>query len=989
MKKILTNKQLLAGALLAGAALAASCVAFNEENAPAPMAEAVSFSVSSGYEPETRTAFSGDVSGGTLRYERIDWVDGDSFCVYSAEAATPAGAHSADYLVTAHVADGVRSAAAVRSDEPLLWGSGAHTFYGLYPAPGAAGVDGALTLSENTVEAHIPAAQTLTLSGTVWQPDMHYAYMAAAAQVSGTTVPAPVTLAFRPLVTAYEISMLNFASDPVDADLSVLRLRSTAEGARLSGGFTAAIQADGKFTAAASGEGSAEVSVAFPAGVRLSTTNAVTVTLFTIPVAQTDLEIVLEFNSGLIRRLPLQSAGAPIRVEPGEKVYMDNLAVPDGWIYHIETTTPVAVTTHSGGSTSFTVESYRTKRGVRENVTWNAEFSASEDGPFTDTPPEGFALDALTGNGASKTVNATVGSQTGISEVIDLTIPHRERFAALSASPRGTQAQPYDLSMYDLVKDQTRVAGKPVTANCYLVDRAGWYMFPLVYGNAIDYNKVEDNASDKGGNTIAYMPLYRSYIAYTTPFKNANGDGMVSPYVLDDVAACGLVSAETLANHDIDAVIVWQDVESGKEIVSDVDVLWTKPAASNAESGLPCPYIRFRVFDGADKYAQGNALIALRDISAAADKTHVLPTEATILWSWHVWVTDEPVATGLKKTVNKIGSMGYNWMMPMNLGYCDPDSRIDTDYPARECWMRITQPGGNVSALVRISQEHEVVKTTKAGSNTFYQFGRKDPILPADGTSAGRNKVVVSAAGYTVTDGESNLLMNRFETTPLEMTPAANNGYRYSIQYPHVMLIQQGAPNWTSFNINIWNATNIYVGETFSYDYSGECAVVKSVYDPCPPGFSLPTKCAFTFFTVDGRRALHKDAMNLARDVWEDGFWFPCENDENGIFFPATGMRGEVSVSNGSSTLTTHPRFVQMGSELWVPVTYWTQFDGYSPDFYYTGNDASSNMLSGVIEGGRAHSVRAVVESMRFDASTDGIDTKRYDMDGLDPAEWR
>ena len=879
------------------AALAAvfGCGRLSEEMDVPGMPGEVRFDVSAGYEPETRTAFSGEVSGDTRTFERIDWVTGDCIAICSAEAETAAGAHAADYAVTASSADGVRSLAAVKSDDPLFWGEGTNTFYALYPAPGSDGAPAALTLAPGTVSADIPATQALTASGSVWQPDMHYAYMAAVAKVDSPSVPGPVSLVFKPLVTTYEISLKNFADDPVDSDLQVVRLRSTADGARLSGGFTATLRADGSYTAEPSGEGTDAVSASFPEGTSLSTTNALKLTLFTLPVNQADLQLELEFANGLVRRLPLADGGAPITVSAGEKIYLDNLIVPNSWLYHIDSSTPPVITSYEGGVSDFTLRSYRTKRDVTENVNWTATFSTSPDGPFTSTPPAGFTLNSSSGDGSEISISVSVGEQTGTPVVVDLTPPHRARFAANSASPYGTHDHPFDLSMHSLITGASRSAGEPVTANSYVVDRAGWYMFPLVYGNAIDYTIAADATSAQGGNTRAYMPGTQSDgTNFMTPFQNAAGVGMVSPYILDDLTACGLVDAATLAAHDLDAVIVWQDVASGKEIVTHPEILWTKPDASNAESGLPCPYIRFQAFENATNYAQGNALIALRDISAAANKSNVLPAEATILWSWHIWLTDTAFPADLKKTEVRAScfSKTFNWMSADELGYCAPTYRTDLIFEPRSLYVKLTQSSGDYR-IICVEQRPDPVSITVAGSNPYYEFGRKDPLLPADGTSDMRNKVFVSGAGYGIVDTENAVLSNCSESGPLTLDATSS----LAIQYPYVHL-NQGCtwiPGRTCFNF--WNATNTSSTYAFSNTRAyTDMPVVKTVYDPCPPGFCVPHQNAFTFFTDNGRSVSDLFSDNGRLDPADtpgvDGIWFKCLNDPQGIFFPFTGGRG-------------------------------------------------------------------------------------------------
>ena len=881
---------------IAALLLVLSCDRMVEQDAP--VARAVTFSASTGYEPETRTAFSGEVSGDSRTFERIDWVNGDCISICSAEAETAAGAHAADYAVTASSADGVRSLAAVRSSDPLLWGEGTNTFYALYPAPGSEGADPALALSPGTVSAVIPATQSLTASGSVFKPDMHYAYMAAVAKVDSPDVPGPVSLVFKPMVTTYELNLLNFATDPVESDLTVVRLRSTADGARLSGGFTASLNADGSYAAAPAGEGTDAVSATLPAGTRLSDSNALQITLFTLPVDQAGIQIELEFASGLVRRLPLADGGAPITVPAGEKIYLDNVTVPDGWAYHIEVSTPAALT-YAGGTTSFTVRSYRSKKSVTENVPWTASFSASPDGPFSETPPEGFTLSSVSGDGSPISLNVTCSAQDYTSARIDLTGPQHARFAANSASPRGTQEHPFDLSMHSLITASSRAAGQPVTANCYVVDRAGWYMFPLVYGNAIDFNLVADASSNQGGNQNAYMPQSEedSY-AFMTPFQNAAGVGMVSPYILDDVAACGFVDAATLAAHDLDAVIVWQDVEAGKEIVTHPEILWVKPDASNADSGLPCPYIRFQAFENTANFAQGNALIALRDISAAADKSNVRPNEATILWSWHIWLTDTAFPGDLKKTAVKVSSFGktYNWMMPSDLGYCEPDYRTENSYEGRTCYVRISHSEG--SYVLPVVQNPGTTIVTKAGSHPSYQFGRKDPLLPCDGTDEMYNKHYVSGAGYEIACSSKGILVNHSGFDVLVPSSTDNSNVGLANRYPYVYL-WYGA-SWVKGKRchNFWNATNT----TATYAIQNvraytDVRVVKCVYDPCPPDFSMPHQNAFTFFTDNGHSSNHTSYDNIegtldpAETPGVDGIWFKCLNDDTGIFFPFSGGR--------------------------------------------------------------------------------------------------
>ena len=108
---------------------------------------------------------------------------------------------------------------------------------------------------------------------------------------------------------------------------------------------------------------------------------------------------------------------------------------------------------------------------------------------------------------------------------------------------------------------------------------------------------------------------------------------------------------------------------------------------------------------------QGNAVIAIKDVSDA------------ILWSWHVWVTDEDINNVIEITNHQ--NVKYNFM-PVNLGQCDGNT---ITYEERSCKVKFI--AGDQSKEITIKQLANVIAT---GSNApFYQWGRKDPLYPSNG----------------------------------------------------------------------------------------------------------------------------------------------------------------------------------------------------------------------------------------------------------------
>ena len=122
--------------------------------------------------------------------------------------------------------------------------------------------------------------------------------------------------------------------------------------------------------------------------------------------------------------------------------------------------------------------------------------------------------------------------------------------------------------------------------------------------------------------------------------------------------------------------------------------------------------------------------------------------------------------------------------------------------------------------------------------NWFYQWGRKDPLCYLDR--------MINIKEYAESIGQSIQNPNTFFTTDT----AYNN-------------------NWVKkkFFYNYWNAR------------LEESVVDKTIYDPCPPGYTVP-----------GYRVFYE----LRRDKWDDEQrgWLFKEN----IFFPASGHRSNCTL---------------------------------------------------------------------------------------------
>ena len=525
------------------------------------------------------------------------------------------------------------------------------------------------------------------------------------------------------------------------------------------------------------------------------------------------LEVVFTDNSSIDHTLTADIKGTSWPV--GKTVTYKISSSSINWSYTLTVSGP-ADFTYTGGTQPYSVTSYRENtKGVQEAAPWTAQYSVDNGVSWTDTRPEW--LTAFTASGAGGTsaqpYDATVSVQTGTD-----TSPHTT--ALQNATAKGTADTPYNLS--------NQTDGGPTdenTANCYVVSAPGYYSFPLVYGNALK-NRSTNESAYKTGNTGSNI---------LSNFINHTGAGISDPYIANN-NGCTPAKAE----------LVWQDV---MDLVTDIKY----NAGSNGGN------ISFKV----DRFSiqQGNAVIAIKDASN------------NVLWSWHIWVTDENIDNVIE--VTNYQNVKYN-IMPVNLGWCDDDV---TTYAERSCKVRFT--AGDASKEVTIRQVSASI--TIRGNHPYYQWGRKDPLRPSNGL-ADTNKTWYDKNG---TSSQSNPATENFSAG---VTCIMNY-----ILKPDVMQNQASGDNAYA---NLWSVDNtVYT--------ANENLVVKTVYDPSPVGFKLPPSNVFTGFTTTGDSTSTSSEIN---GTWSSsslkGWNFYTDSSKSKtIFFPASGYRYRSNgmVSNVSS----------------------------------------------------------------------------------------
>ena len=252
---------------------------------------------------------------------------------------------------------------------------------------------------------------------------------------------------------------------------------------------------------------------------------------------------------------------------------------------------------------------------------------------------------------------------------------------------------------------------------------------------------------------------------------------------------------------------------------------------------------------------QGNAVISVHD------------AEGEILWSWHIWVSDEPVKTSKGN--------GLEWM-DRNLGALNNDPE------------------------------------DIANRGMLYQWGRKDPFLPSP--------AAYREVPFHTYDEEGNLLETeeeyyaiqaQIEQARVALNISNNQTGDGSLEWEYVSVapvalqapgnIEHSVQNPTTFlgcrtDIPIgeyvfdWYLQQDLVGKNGSlqqsqsdlWGYAQAGTAYKTIFDPCPPGYAVPPRGAFDDIQ-DGYACTYVDRE------WERNAYGWTWKGGNGDYFPSTG----------------------------------------------------------------------------------------------------
>lgn len=486
------------------------------------------------------------------------------------------------------------------------------------------------------------------------------------------------------------------------------------------------------------------------------------------------------------------------------------------------------------------------------------------------------------------------------------------------------------------------------TANCYMiVEKYGWFKFPMYYGNARGSSGEENKSS---------FMIHRSAPAGTTPdagmifFVDGNNQEIENGNIIIDQ------SNKSKDLSKAKAILLWQDSPG---LIDNVEFVYSE---ENSEDS----YIRFKV--DKETLAQGNAVIALVDGGNKGSDTD--NSKGDVVWSWHIWVTNKNWSTTYnffeKDNIGANTTISHDFA-PSVLGYCDPHGENAKRELAISIEFNTTNYAGTKIVVNKFKKDdngvykydetgsgltliQDAIDASIAGDNTYYQWGRSVPFV--GGIYANNTEICYPFNTNKNNNGEFTMRNKRIFDWD-EGSDSGNHPYKFgrainkdgaindglslgdAIKHPQWFPMgdetQHGdkkvkyREHWHNYSktdshgvpstymdnggtmYNAWNSTAYKVGHSYSAGdqlianpLNGQ-QVTKTIYDPSPAGFCVPSANAYTAFVNVSNDYNGDSRYNKNSDLnWIESNreWKISEN----IKIHATGMR-DMNIKDTQKTL--------------------------------------------------------------------------------------
>lgn len=326
------------------------------------------------------------------------------------------------------------------------------------------------------------------------------------------------------------------------------------------------------------------------------------------------------------------------------------------------------------------------------------------------------------------------------------------------------------------------------------------------------------------------------------------------------------------------AEVVWSDFDMSGYMITDSEDPAYKDRFLQVASGTGFdpenpshsqPYIKVKVHNG----MEGNVVVAVKKGD-------------TILWSWHLWITDyDPDVYGIPVD----GTYIYEAINGQI-------HRINNDL-----WKTKASEDkvGYADGFIMDRNLGSFSPAYSATRGLYYQFGRKDPFNSY-------NRFYYGGTSYSTSFTTIN-----WQSTGVE----GNFNIRYSVNHPAVFIISAEGL-WTSYEDDMGNgapgSSNPRWYDRKYLEHKGNQTVLeikKSIYDPCPPGWAVPDADTFLGFSLSSQATIVSGTYTT---VWADNgrYYYPegyVNAARTGVagFYPAAGFRyystGRITHPGGMS----------------------------------------------------------------------------------------
>ena len=359
------------------------------------------------------------------------------------------------------------------------------------------------------------------------------------------------------------------------------------------------------------------------------------------------------------------------------------------------------------------------------------------------------------------------------------------------------------------------------------------------------YNLSNTNGGDAIQNTAnSYLISAPGYYRIPLVYGNAVKGGTTneSSYKTAHTGTDILSNFKDHLGNDITTPYI--NVQNASNPATQASIVWMDQQALvdglSVTNNGDKSFVNFHV--SAANIKNGNAVIAVKS------------ADGTIMWSWHLWFDHSDALSTIACTNHE----GDNFKVTKNiLGYTIYKWKSTSYESPRVARMKIEQEVGNgakKSAYITITQSPYAEKEY---STALYQFGRKDAF-------PGTNTLYEST--FVENGGDNISIVNAIQNPGTFYT----DGNTWGTEYRY---------------FNLWSM------QTTSQTDASK-TLVKTVYDPCPVGFSMPPVKTFSGVTTTGTTNTNNKDINALGD-WDQGWHFYAKDSSSPstVYYPAIGSR--------------------------------------------------------------------------------------------------